>query len=83
MWRGSIRAEDPTERALLQGLGVRVGYWSARDQDFRDCAMTSEALVALQPHWGRFVWNLDEVKSGEPARSPRERPRGWRPRPHR
>jgi hypothetical protein len=81
MWRGSIRAEGPTERQLLQTFGVRVGYWSAQYSEFRDCTMPTDVLVKLQPHYGRFVWDLDEVSDHfpcRPVRRPSKEPPSWR-----
>lgn len=70
VWRGWIKhtADDTRETAadFLKGLGITVGGeyipWERPHGhgDFDDCIVPEEALIRLQPHWGRFVWGLEK-----------------------
>ena len=51
---------DPViARKELTALGVQVGEWDHVKEEFRNCVVSLDALRALDPLWGRYIWRLD------------------------
>lgn len=56
-WVGWILCE-PADRTFLETLGV-VGDYSRGI--FNNCRIPHDVFEKLDPHWGRFVWSLEQV----------------------
>jgi hypothetical protein len=63
-WKGSIRVTSTAESEVreVQALGFTVLEVRGRDIDVRG---PYEALVALEPKWGPWLWSLRPVLEGQ------------------
>lgn len=61
--RGWIQPCDPetsesAARVELETLGVDVGPWHEKIEEFQNCIVSREAMDKLDPLWGRYIWGL-------------------------
>ena len=45
-------------RAELEALGVDVGLWDAKAEEFQNCIVSRKAMERLGSFWGRYIWGL-------------------------
>jgi len=49
--------KQETARAQLKTLGVTVGEYNKKGQEFRDCEISEAAFEKLDPLWAHdFIW---------------------------
>jgi hypothetical protein len=54
-YRGWILAPDKDAKEL-EALGVQLG--EKENGGWNNCRVSSEALDAMDAHWGRWIWGL-------------------------
>lgn len=51
-------ATEEEARQELEDLRINVGEWDSVIKEFKNCIVSREALGALDPLWGRYIWGL-------------------------
>lgn len=57
-WIQPVATTEDVARRELQSFGVEVGEWDGKIEEFKGCIVSLDALAKLDPHWGRYIWEL-------------------------
>ena len=70
MYTGTIACEEH-ETVFLSSLGITLHSLLARDQDFLtfQCSLSQDAMLRLDPLWGRFIWAFTPVPDSDLSKS--------------
>lgn len=57
-WIQPVATPEDDARKELESFGVQVGEWDTKIEEFKDCIVSREAMINLDPYWGRYIWGL-------------------------
>lgn len=47
---------DPADAGFLTNLGIKLGEYDFKRNEFPSCTIDEKAFTKLDPLWGRFYW---------------------------